>query len=144
MTVAAGQVLKPPPVDNNEITSTSVVSRWAPPPDPNGEIILYTVNIMAVSSDPAAYAAMMGMGGGAGDRRRKRQTQGLNVNCILPGGPVGVEANINTTELSLSLTGLSKFECFVGFFCTVEPLNIRTPLGLATLSLCREVILFQG
>ena len=89
--------------------------RWAPPPDPNGEIILYTVNIMAVSSDPAAYAAMMGMGGGAGDRRRKRQTQGLNVNCIRPEGPVGVGATINTTELSLSLTGLSEFECFVGF-----------------------------
>ena len=105
--IAPGPVLKPPAVDDNEITSTSVTLRWAPPPDPNGEIILYTVNIMAVSSDFGAF--MMGMGGGAGDRRRKRQTQGLvNPACILPGGPVGVGANINTTELSYFLTGLSK------------------------------------
>ena len=114
--IDAGQVSKPPAVDDNEITSTTVVLRWAPPPDPNGEIILYTVNIMAVSSDPAAYAAMMGMGGGAGDRRRKRQTQGLNVNCIRPEGPVGVGANINTTDLSLPLDDLSEFEHFTRLY----------------------------
>ena len=110
--VDAGQVSNPPAVDDSETTSTSVMLRWASPLDPNGVIILYTVNIMAVSSDPAAYAAMMGMGGGAGDRRRKRQTQGLNPACILPGGPVGVEASINTTDLSLPLDDLSEFEHF--------------------------------
>ena len=70
--------------------------------------MMYNVNIMALSSDPGAY--MMGMGGGAGDRRRRQTNLAVNTNCILPGGDVNVDTSITTlgTVRSLDLTGLSE------------------------------------
>ena len=66
----------PPEVDPAEITSTAATVRWSPPPDPNGLIIRYTINYIAVS---------MATGNGMGQRRRRQGPEPLQRECILGG-----------------------------------------------------------
>ena len=48
-----GEVSRPPPVDGRNLTPFSAVVRWNPPANPNGVILHYTVNFVAVSSTPS-------------------------------------------------------------------------------------------
>ena len=69
----------PPPVDERELTPYSAVVRWNPPADSNGVILSYTVNYVIVSNTSSQDTG-----------RRRRQTSGTSVQCILGG-----EANVN-------------------------------------------------
>ena len=108
-----GQVGKPPPVNVSTLTSTGVLLSWSPPADHNGVITMYRINVQAISSDPAGFA--MGMGGGVGDRRRRRQTLGVMdmvVTSCISGGEDFVERNFTTDgdQTLYLLDDLSKFE----------------------------------
>ena len=87
--------MQPREVNESTVTSTSVLLQWDVPDDPNGVVIEYRVNVMAISSDP--------------DARRQQATSdaGVIMPCIVPGGDVGVDTNITTTATSLELMNLS-------------------------------------
>ena len=76
----------------------SVVVRWDPPTDPNGVVLRYIVNYVAVSSTPPQE-----MG------RRRRETDGVRNECIL-GGQMNVSRNLTVdgTQTSATLTELSE------------------------------------
>ena len=95
----AGEVPPPPPVNERELTPYSAIVRWNPPADSNGVILRYTVNYVAVSN-----ASSQDMG------RRRRQTGGASVECIL-GGQANVNRNmtVDGTQTSATLTGLSEY-----------------------------------
>ena len=80
------------------VSSTSVTVRWNPPSDPNGEIIRYTVNFVAISSTPVS--------------RRKRQAAELRVECIR-GGEDNVDRDIsvegNPPNTFVTLDNLSDY-----------------------------------
>ena len=83
----------------------SVVVRWDPPTDPNGVVIRYIVNYVAVSSTPPQE-----MG------RRRRETDGVRNECIL-GGQMNVNRNITVdgTQTSATLTELSEYTYILPF-----------------------------
>ena len=85
-------------MQNDTINSTSAVITWNPPEVPNGIIRNYTVNLMALSSD-AGNSQRRG--------RRKRQSPGLNIECITDSN---VEQNITVggDQTSLRLNNLSE------------------------------------
>ena len=96
-----GDILQPPVVDPVNVTTTTALINWAPPPDPNGIVLSYAVRYVVVS---------MASGGGI-QQTRRRQTGGVIVpECIMGG-----EGNIDRTEIVtgqetfLLLTELSKF-----------------------------------
>ena len=95
----AGEVPPLPPVDERELTPYSAVVRWSPPADSNGVILRYTVNYVAVSN---TLSQDMG--------RRRRQTSGASVPCIL-GGEANVNRNmtVDGTQTSATLIGLSEY-----------------------------------
>ena len=95
----AGEVPPPPPVDERELTPYSAVVRWNPPADSNGVILSYTVNYVAVSNTSSQDTG-----------RRRRQTSGASVPCIL-GGEANVNRNmiVDGTQTSATLTGLSEY-----------------------------------
>ena len=94
----AGEVPPPPPVDERELTPYSAVVRWNPPADSNGVILRYTVNYVAVSNTSSQDTG-----------RRRRQTSGASVECIL-GGEANVNRNmtVDGTQTSATLTELSE------------------------------------
>ena len=98
-----GEVSKPPVVSQDDIiSSTSVTVRWDPPSDPNGDIIRYTVNFVAISSTPVS--------------RRKRQADELRVECIR-GGEDNVDRDIsvegNPPNTFVTLVNLSEYSMYV-------------------------------
>ena len=95
-----GEVPRPPPVEPGDLLSPfSVIVRWNPPTDPNGVILRYIVNYVAVSSTP-----LRDMG------RRRRQTDGVRNECIL-GGQMNVNRNmtVDGTQTTATLTELSEY-----------------------------------
>ena len=95
-----GEVPRPPPVEPGDLLSPfSVIVRWNPPTDPNGVVIRYIVNYVAVSSMPP-----QDMG------RRRRQTDGVRNECIL-GGQMNVSRNmtVDGTLITATLTELSEY-----------------------------------
>ena len=95
-----GEVQRPPPVNNsNFLDAFSVTVRWNPPTDPNGVVLRYTVNYVAVSSTPP-----QDMG------RRRRETAGVRNECIL-GGQMNVSRNmtVDGTQTTATLTELSEY-----------------------------------
>ena len=95
-----GEVPPPPPVDEGDLLSPfSVIVRWNPPTDPNGVVIRYIVNYVAVSSMPPQ-----------GMERRRRQTNGVRVECIL-GDDMNINRNmtVDGTQTSATLTELSEY-----------------------------------
>ena len=104
-----GEVPRPPPVDNVDITSSSAVVTWNPPIDPNGVVLSYTVNFVAVSM---VNSAPQDMG------RRRRQTSVVTSECIL-GGEMNINRNITVVETTATLTNLSECSYFVIFRLTV-------------------------
>ena len=103
--IVPGEVPRPPPVDNADITSSSAVVTWNPPPDPNGVVLSYTVNFAAVSM---VNSAPQDMG------RRRRQTSVVTSECIL-GGEMNINRNITVVETTATLTNLSECSYFVIF-----------------------------
>ena len=102
--------MQPREVNESIVTSTSVLLQWDVPVDPNGVVIEYRVNVMAISSDPDAFTSE-GEGGRRRRRRRRRKRTsdaGVIMPCIVPGGDVGVDTNITTTATSLELMNLSE------------------------------------
>ena len=95
----AGEVSLPPPVDERELTPYSAVVRWNPPADSNGVILSYTVNYAVVSNTSSQDTG-----------RRRRQTSGASVECIL-GGEANVNRNmtVDGTQTSATLTELSEY-----------------------------------
>ena len=83
---------QPPEVSPETITSTSALIEWAEPSEPNGVILGYTVNLVAV--------------GQASRRRRRRQASELEM-CVL--GDVESDLNVPGNQTSLVLSDLSKF-----------------------------------
>ena len=79
-----GQVARPPPVQNSDLTAFSAVVRWNAPIDPNGEITRYNVIFVALSKPDRSLPGS----------RRKRQNSALDlqVECI-----IGGSGNINRT-----------------------------------------------
>lgn len=110
-----GPLNQPGKIDGTTLTSTTVRLDWAPPNNSNGVIAGYRINVAAVSTDPNAF--VMGMGGGTGDKRRRRQTPGMggmNITAAcIPGGRANVNRNFTTdgNTLSYSLNNLS--ECCI-------------------------------
>ena len=102
-----GEVARPPPPGpGNFLSPFSVIVRWNPPEDPNGVIIRYIVNYVAVSSTPS-----QDMG------RRRRQTNGVRVECIL-GEDMNVSRNmtVDGTQTTATLTDLSEYKtCVISF-----------------------------
>ena len=95
-----GEVPRPPPVEQRDLLSSfSVVVRWNSPPDPNGVILRYIVNYVAVSSTPSQDM-----------RRRRRETDGVRNECIL-GGQMNVNRNmiVDGTQTTATLTELSEY-----------------------------------
>ena len=86
-------VEQPPEVSLETITSTSALIEWVKPSEPNGVILGYTVNLVAV--------------GQASRRRRRRQASELEM-CVL--GDVESNIDVPGDQTSLRLSGLSK--CF--------------------------------
>ena len=102
-----GEVPRPPPPGPEDFLSPfSVIVRWNPPTDPNGVILLYIVNYVAVSSMPP-----QDMG------RRRRQTNGVRVECIL-GEDMNVSRNmtVDGTQTTATLTDLSEYKTCVNSF----------------------------
>ena len=102
-----GPVPPPPPVDEGDLLSPfSVIVRWNPPTDPNGVILRYIVNYVAVSSMPP-----QDMG------RRRRQTEGVRNECIL-GGQMNVSRNmtVDGTQTTATLTDLSEYKTRINSF----------------------------
>ena len=104
-----GEVPEPPPVNNTMITSFSAVVRWNPPTDPNGVILNYTVNFVAVSmvNTPSGNVG-----------RRRRQTSDVTAECI-QGGETNIDRNITVEETFATLTNMSKCAYFIfytGYF----------------------------
>ena len=102
-----GEVLRPPPVNNSDfLDAFSVIVRWNPPTDPNGVVLRYTVNYVAVSSTPPQVM---------GRRRRqtggvRNETGGVRNECIL-GGQMNVSRNmtVDGTQTTATLTELSEY-----------------------------------
>ena len=95
-----GEVPKPPPVEQGDLLGPfSVIVRWDPPTDPNGVVLHYTVNYVAVSS-----TRPQGMG------CRRRQTDGVRNECIL-GGQMSVSRNmtVDGTQTTATLSELSEY-----------------------------------
>jgi hypothetical protein len=99
------------------LTATSVILKWEPPQDPNGEITAFNINVEAISTDAATF--MMGMGGtggtgggggGAGDRRKRQVMTPVNLNCIVGGG-TSANRNFSTpgTRTTLTVSNLSEY-----------------------------------
>lgn len=109
--IGPGAVEKPLAVAGENLNSTSAFLSWNPPPDANGVVTMYIVNLVVLSTDPLAYmgmTTMAGMGGGLGDRR-KRQTPGesVNVNCV-SGNQQTLDRNFTTSSTSYTVSDLSK------------------------------------
>ena len=95
-----GEVPRPPTVEQRDLLSSfSVIVRWDPPTDPNGVVIRYIVNYVAVSSTPPQDTG-----------RRRRETDGVGYECIL-GGQMNVSRNmtVDGTQTSATLTELSEY-----------------------------------
>ena len=102
--VAPGPVPVPPEVSMNDITATSVILRWDPPPNPNGVITAYRVNLVVLTE-----VDMM-------NSRKKRQTvSSVNIACI----PVGVDRNIDVNPPMTSLLVNDLGEVFMDTQCLV-------------------------
>ena len=98
-----GEVPEPPPVNDTMINSFSAVIRWNPPTDPNGVILNYTVNFVAVSMVNTPSGNMV---------RRRRQTSDVTAECI-QGGETNIDRNITVEETFATLTNLSKCAYFI-------------------------------
>ena len=97
-----GEVPRPPPVDGRNLTPFSAVVRWNPPANPNGVILHYTVNFVAVSSTPSQATG-----------HQRRQVGGVRVECIL-GGQMNINRNmtVDGTQTTVTLTELSEYGLF--------------------------------
>ena len=84
-------------MSGRDLTPFSAVVRWSPPSDPNGVILSYTVNLVAVSSTPLW-----------GTRRHQRQTSAVRVECTL-GGQTNINRDITVHGMQTiaTLTELS-------------------------------------
>ena len=94
-----GEVPRPPPVEQRDLLSSfSVMVRWNHPTDPNGVVLRYIVNYVAVSSTPPQDM-----------RRRRKQTDGVRVECIL-GQDMNINRNmtVDGSQTSATLTELSE------------------------------------
>ena len=87
----------PPPVNMSTITSTSAVITWESPDPPNGVILMYTVNLTAVSLTTET-----------GKKRRKRQNDDTSFCVTLRGALVNSAIDVDGNMTSLALTGLGK------------------------------------
>ena len=107
-----GEVPQPPPVDERNLTPFSAVVRWNPPTNPNGVILHYTVNFVAVSSTPSQSTG-----------RQKRQVGGVRVECIL-GGQMNINRNMTCdgTQTTVTLTELSEYALFYNIM-TQSPIS---------------------
>ncbi len=83
----------------SDINSTSVVLKWNPPLDPNGDITDYTVNLAILSTDVKRYRSLK-----AGNRRR-RQTGGSNsvTESCVTGRSANLNRNITTGNAMTAL-----------------------------------------
>ena len=85
-------------MDNRDITSFSAVVRWNPPAEPNGVILSYTVNFVAVSM---VNSSSRDVG------RQRRQKSLVAAECIL-GGETNINRTITVEGTSANLTDLSE------------------------------------
>ena len=102
-----GLVSEPPEVPVDTINATSAFLSWDPPPDANGVITKYTVNLVVISSDASTFDSTSSQG-----RRRKRETSVdmmVSEECI-KGGENNADRNITVdgNQTSLSLRDLSE------------------------------------
>ena len=98
---------QPPEVSPDNITTTTALVSWEEPPDPNGVIIRYTVNYIAVSM----------AGGPEGKRRRRQSGEDIIWECIIGGGEnINRTMEVDGTETSLLLEDLSEphIDSFIG------------------------------
>ena len=95
-----GSVPQPPVVDTDTITTTTAVITWPPPTDPNGVVIRYTVQYIAVGI------------AGSSQRRKRRQTGSeLLPECIYGGvEKINRTQDVPGTETSLTLNQLSELD----------------------------------
>ena len=92
----------PPTPDPETITSTSAVLTWAAPEDPNGVILSYTVNLVAVGSVL-----------GSSQRRRKRQSMDFEFCVDRLGYMVGRNFFVPGNTTSLTVEEMGKRYCMV-------------------------------
>ena len=119
-----GEVPRPPPVPLGDLLSSfSVMVRWNHPTDPNGVVLRYIVNYVAVSSTPPQ-----------GMRRRRRETDGVKVECIL-GQDMNINRNmtVDGTQTSATLTELS--ECTLSYVSNIY-LTVVSYIFIQLLALC--------
>ena len=93
------EVPRSPLIDEGYLTPFSAVVRWDPPTDPNGVILHYTVNYVAV---PSTLSQDVG--------RHRRQIDEVMVECIL-GGDLNINRNmtVDGTQTTATLTELSEY-----------------------------------
>ena len=89
---------RPDPVPEEDISAMDATVQWDPPENPNGEIILYTVEFAAISTNFPAVPI-----------RSKRQTDVLE-ECIIGGiGNLNRSVQVDGTQTSVTLTQLSRW-----------------------------------
>ena len=93
---APGPVPEPPPIPQEDITSTSVRVTWKAPLDLNGEIVTYTINLRALGIRSSM-------------RKRRQMGNGLE-SCIIGETIRNISFDGNTTEATLE--NLSKYYHF--------------------------------
>lgn len=98
MLAVPGDVEQPPEVPPENITTTTASVSWQEPRDPNGVIIRYTVNYIAVS-----------MAGGPEGKRRRQTGEDILRECIIGGmGNINRTMEVDGTQISLLLEDLSE------------------------------------
>ena len=95
-------MLQPPEVNSAGITTTSALVHWNHPPDPNGIIIQYFVQYVAVSM-------------AVGAEIRSRRQMAIIPECILGGeGNIDRVTTVEGMETSVNLTDLSMLSMTLG------------------------------
>ena len=100
------------------MTSTTAQLQWDPPDDPNGVITMYRLNIVALSTNAASFVEEDGSGASGvnsntmiGSGSGSLEMYAIDMDCIIPGGDVGVETFVTFMNGNLTmhtLYGLSK------------------------------------
>ena len=86
------------------ITATSALVSWGPPPDANGVIISYTVNFVIVELVTEASGNVSGS-------RRKRQVGNSIMECVVGSGDnVDRNVTVDGNQTSTTLSDLSELE----------------------------------
>ena len=103
-------------VSPDNITTTTASVSWEEPPDPNGVIIRYTVNYIAVSMAT----------GGLGGKRRRQIREDIIEECIIGGmGNINRTMEVDGTQISLLLEDLSEPQLLrVLLDCKFVPLQL--------------------